>query len=247
MAEPSPEYLKRISELFCEKYNNMNGANFIFDKVEEKPCEVDFYIRDGTNIIAIQYSKIQSAPHFYKSSAQTAIVTKRLEETAKSYRFNCCVSIVFKSVPLKEDDINRFIRCFVIFLDYHLSEGTFKLRFKGIDDLDPLMGIFEYLSEFEIMSVGGSDFGLFIGNEKWGFSRTVDEEVEYYLGQIREKDARYGKNNDVILLLDIDPMPLIGISLDELRKRCSDLHFNCKEIWQINLGNEGFCDKILPL
>jgi hypothetical protein len=246
VAEPSLEYQKRISGLFCEKYNELNKTNFTFDGIEKKPCDVDFYIKDGDNRIPIQYSKIESIQHFYKSSAQTYNATQRLEQMAKSYGFKCSISIVFKNVPLNKDDINRFVRCCVIFLRYHLKEEKFKLRFIGSNDLDPLKGIFEYLSEFEILSTGGSNFRLFIGNEKWGYSRTVDEEVAYYLERISEKDAKYSRDNDIILLFDMDPMPVTDISLDELRKSCNLIKFNCKEIWQINLGNQGFCDKIYP-
>ena len=246
MAEPSPEYLKRISRLFCERYNGINNTNFIFDEFEKKPCEVDFYIRDGAARIPVQYSILQSTPYFLKSAAQTAIVTQKLEEKANIYGFKCTISVVFNKVPVDEEDIDKFVGRFMIFLRQHLSGNSFRLRFKRNDDLGLLNGIFEYLAEFEIKSVRDSQFGLIIGNEAWGYTRTVDEDVDHLLKQICEKDAKYYPNNELILLLATDPMPITGVSLNELRKKCNVLKFNCKEVWQVSLGDEGFCDKLYP-
>jgi|WetSurMetagenome_2_1015567.scaffolds.fasta_scaffold69910_2 hypothetical protein len=247
MAEPSKDYIERICPLFCDKYNNENGTNFIFDKMENSKCDIDFYIKDGDKVLPVQYSKIQSSPLYLKSKAQTSIVTKKLEEMGKILGFKCTVSITFKIVPIKESEIDNFVRCFMIFLRYHLSNNSFKLRFKASNDQDMLKGIFNYLSEFEVVSIGDSGFALLIGNEAWGYERTIDEDVDHHLKQILDKDAKYTPDNNLILLLDIDPIPIDGITLYELRKKCSSQKFNCREIWQINIGNSGFCDKLYPL
>ena len=247
MAEPSEPYIERLCQLFCDRYNKSNGTNFVFDGKEEKQCDVDFYIRDRGLRLPVQHKRIETTPLFIKSSAQTAIVTQKLEKMGQIYRFNCTVYILFRAVPVKENEIDRFVRCFMIFLRYHLSNDSFSLRFRESDDLPTLTGIFEYLSEFKIMATGGGGFALITGNEIWEFGRTIDEEVQYYLELIHNRDSIYSPENGLILLLEMEPMPITGPGLHELRRKCTAETFNCKEIWQINLGNDGFCDKLYPV
>jgi hypothetical protein len=247
MAEPKKEYIERICPLFCDRYNKDNNTNFIFDKIAENQCDdVDFYIKDGANKLPIQYSIIENTPQFIKSSHQTAVVTEKLEQMGNAYRLKCNVSIRFSNVPISNNDIDQFVRCFMIFLSSHLRSGIFKPRFKRDYDAKTITGILKYLSEFEIISTGNSKFGLLIGNEAWEFGGPVVENAEYYLNQILEKDSIYAPNNNLILLFDVNPMPVIGATLDELRKKCNSIEFNCKEIWQINTGNSGYCDKLYP-
>jgi hypothetical protein len=246
MAEPSPEHIKQLSDLFCKTYNKLNGTEFVFDGIESEQNEADFYIRDKSNKISIQHSRIPSMENFFKSSAQTAIVNDKLLEMGDRLNLKCSVSMVFEHVPKTEEEINRFVRHILIFLSTHTKLEGSLLRFRKHDDLKLLSGIFDYLSEFKIISTGDNTFSIYIGNKDWSLERKIDDSVDYFLQEIMLKDQSYYPSNNLIILFEIDPLPIISITLEELRKKCSGIKFNCREIWQILLANDGFCDKIYP-
>jgi hypothetical protein len=246
MAEPSLEEYKILAKKFCEKYNQLNKTNFVFDGREKKQCDVDFYIRDGAIRLPVQYSQIQYTTNFFKSSAQAEEVANRIELLANRCGLKCLVNISFHTVPCKEDDINKFVVSFVLFLQGHIIKSKFKRKFEKESDLEFLEEIFKYISAFDIVTLNNTVFGLGISNQDWGVIRTEDEKTDYYYNIIKLKDSHYEPKNNLILIFDVTPFLLSGIALDEIRKRSIISKFHCKEIWQINVGNDGFCDKIYP-
>ena len=246
MAEPNPDYVKGIMNLFCRRYNEVNGTNYYFDGFEEFQREMDFYISDGNRRKPIQYTKVESIPGYLKSKAQTYKVIQRIREKGELFSLKCTISITFRAIPVNKDDIDNLAESFVFFIKDHLSD---RMKIYAPKMNDPMYSaeIYKYVSEFEITPIKSSTMSFIISNERWETIRTIDEDVEYIFGVIKLKDCKYEFENSLILLLDMDYMPLEDISLNELRRRCSQEKFHCKEIWQINIGNDGYCDKIYPL
>ena len=240
------EHIKRLSEVFCANYNKLTGANYIFDGREDTPCETDFYIRDGSSRLSIQLSSIESAPRFFETSSLIDKVTEEILSWADRYRLNCSVYIKYVEIPLGDSAISLFVKQLTMFLNNHIERNNFKLRFDRQYDAPIFKGIFRYLSEFKIQSLNTTGFLLCTACEKWGSIRTIDAVVDYYRNNIARKDKKYYPGNDLIILFEMNPLPVTGISLEELRRVCKKIKFNCREIWQISLGDQGICDKIYP-
>jgi len=247
MAEPSLEYLKLICDIFVSKYNAIHNTNFQFLGRETHPCDIDFYIGDDNNKIGIQFSRIQSTPNWFKSSSDAVKLVEKIREVGNRSNLKCMLHVVFSAIPSKEPERERFVSSLIRFLDSHLKNTTFKMKFKKEWDLGIFNNVFSVLSEFEIRSLKSDNFFLTWGHIDWECGRTIDEEVNYLLDLIIKKNDNYSpESKNITLLFETDPIPVDDIELNELRTKCRSKEFNFSEVWLINSANNGYCDIIYP-
>ena len=246
MAEPSLQHVENLSSLFCIKYNQCNRTNFAFDCLEKPGKEVDFYIKDGMKEIGIQHSRIPNAETYYHSRSQMFRVNERIKEVAKKNGFCGSLSIQYNLVPIDNGEIRKLIEWVLTFVHTQLKASEIESSAELNDYSVIPEGIQKYLSEIEFQSTEKNDFSIIPVYETYSGPLTIDQEVDYYFNKISKKDSKYLPSNNLILLFEIAPSPVTGYGLNELIKKCSQAKFNCKEIWQIVLANNGICDKFYP-
>ena len=246
MPEPGPDHIKKLSELFCRKYNKSNGTHYTFDYIEAPYNKVDFFISDGSNGIGIQHSRIPNAESYYHSHSQMFRVNERIKEVAKKNGFCGVLSIQYNLIPIDNVEIKKLIDWVLTFVHSQLKAPEIESSAELNDYSVMPEGIQKYLSEIEFQSTDKNDFSIIPVYETYLGPLAIDQEVDYYFNRIFKKDGKYATSDNLLLLFEIYPSPVTKNSLEELRRRCSQIQFNCKEIWQILLANDGFCDKIYP-
>jgi len=243
MSELTDPEWKTFSEFFLQKYNSVNGTNFLFTAQKPKVFNSDWDFCDNEgNILSIQHTQAIGTDDDVKMEIIRPKISEKfingLKEELKIRGVkNCHILMNISNPPHNKDEArSAAYRIAELVQKKYFDSSRKKIFSFDQEDFDIyIKHCLKWISDIDLFEDDGLRFGF--GWSKYPLEvKGVLDSTERFINAVKKKEAKkYSNAGNLVLVVDFNPFAFGEKDLSDFKTKLKDLEISFKAIWVYQL------------